>query len=162
MSWCSEEDVNERVSQWVGKGFSKTDVTSRIARAERTISGRFLAAYGAGTITGWTSSTPNMIKDLTADFAALFIKMDFLPNYKETPAEREATYKILDKLVKGESELLDADGNIIARATSRVGTNTGSKTAIFQMGSTGDDTYGQKSLDDYSPDQDDIEAGLES
>ena len=161
-AFCELEDVNQRLARIVGKGFSSDDVEERITRAESTVKSRLMSAYGTGEIATWVDvdSTPDVIKNLTADFAALYVKQDFIKDYKETPAEREQTYKLLDKLVEGFAEIFDSDGNVISRSGGGVQTNTGSKTNIFTMGNEGEGSLGSGTLDDYGPDQGDIEGSL--
>ena len=161
MAWIDAEDVNQRLASIKGKGWADEDLEVRISRAERFIKGKLLAAYGSSTVSDWDTTCPQSVKDICADLAALLLRSDFINDYTASKGEKDRTYALLNDLVKGKAELFDDSGNIIARGTKRVRTNAGTKTNVFQSGSTGDDTYGDKSLDNFGPDQESIEADLD-
>ena len=151
--WCTEKDVAPLLSFQQGANWNESDIKERISRAERAIKAKLLAAYGAATISAWTSTTvPAVIKDIAAAWAAMLIKKDYMADYKTSDVEKESTYRAIDDLTAGKSELFDSTGAIIARlSNSSVLSNSGSRTKTFTSYHPDHSDYGKGSLDEFGP-----------
>lgn len=152
MAWCQDTDVDKRLESIAGKGWGTQDIPNRITRAENELKSKLSAAYGVSIVYGWDTTTPDVVKDMCADLAAIFLKIDYIDDYKLSDREKQFFEWIKD-IVKGKAELVDNSGNIIARPTHRTKFNRGSKTPIFSMGNVGDDTWGDGTLDGFGTNQ---------
>lgn len=161
MPWCAETDVDNRVESIVGKGWDTPDIADRITRAQNELKSKLSAAYGVSVVYGWDTSCPTVVKDMCADLAAILLKVDYIDDYKLS--DREKTFfEWIKDIVQGKAELVDDSGNIIARPTHRTKFNRGTKTPIFSMGNTGDDTIGEGTLDGFGPNQNHHEGDVDS
>ena len=161
MPWCAAEDVEKRLESLIGKGYDDTDVATRVARAENELKSKLMGAYTAATVSGWDTSTPEVIKNMCADVAALKIKTDFIDDYKLNDTEKNLL-KWINDIIKGNAELMADDGTIIARSTHRTKFSRGTtKTPVFSIGNVGDDSWGEGTLDKFGPSQEDHEGDLE-
>jgi len=151
--WIKVEPVNNRLQALVGKGWDEEDIPDRIQRAITTLKTLFTGVYAPSTIVGWDTAgaCPKSVRVITADYSAMILKEDFFDDYELTTREK-SMLKMLESIKKGAFDLLDDDGNIIARQSSRVKISSRNKSKIFTMGNTGDGTWGDGSLDDYGVD----------
>jgi len=151
--WIKTEPVNERLQALVGKGWDEEDVKPRILRATVTLKTLFTGVYAPSTITGWdvAGACPQSVQVICADYSAMILKEDFFDDYELTTREK-SMLKMLESIKKGSFDLLDDDGALIPRQSSRVKISSRNKTKIFTMGNTGDGTWGDGSLDDYGVD----------
>ena len=147
--WCKTEDVEHRLEDIAGKGWGADDIPNRISRAMRYIKKRLGAIYSDDVLIGWDTTAPNDVTDLTADFAALIIKFDYIDEYKASDQENSLTFDLIKLILEGKADLYDNSGNKIARQIYKVKTNTKNATPIFSMGNVGEGTFGTKSLDDF-------------
>ena len=151
MSWCSDTDVTPLLSSQQGANWGKSDIQSRIIRAETIIKTKLLAAYGASTVSAWTNSTvPSTVKNVAATLSAMLIKSDFILDYKINDEEKIAI-GLLKDLVDAKAELFDSTGAIISRSGSKVLSSTSGITRTFTRYQPDQDDFGKGSLDSFGP-----------
>lgn len=148
MAWIKEEQVNDRLESLAGKGFSEENITPRIERAETYLKNELNIVFSVDIVKGWDTLCPKSIQDICSLLAAIFLKEDYFENYEYSEIEKRL-FKQLDEIKKGKMDLLDDDGERISRESNKTQFSTTNLNPVFSMGNTGDDTYGDGSLDDY-------------
>jgi membrane-associated HD superfamily phosphohydrolase len=149
--WCTTDDVSKRLRSIKGKNWDESELTDWIARAQTAIRARLANKYSAAVLSAFDSAAPAIIKDLTADWAALLVKKDYINDYATSEAEKQATSKFIDNVLAGKAELIDDDGNVISKSSYKVISNTSSQTRDFTHYHPDHANFGEGSLDDYGP-----------
>jgi len=135
----------------VDAGWSESDITERITKAEAYISGKLIRLG----LTVAQLSNCNLIKELDKNLARYYILVDIFTNTLPVSPGTEQYLKlkedvdnIIEQILNGQMELVDNEGNVLTTNRHRVKINTDNVKRALTM----DDPTKQSIDTNYSED----------
>jgi len=153
--WISIGDVKTRLGvAETAKGYTDTDITSRIARAQNRIKSKLQSVFDLDTIDGWDGTTaPPEIREWAKDLAAAYV----LSDYGGQPlADRSTQAGSLWRIVEddleavrlGKMQIVDTSNASVEPVVDLVSSTTQSRTPVYSMNHPSDSNHGDGTLDE--------------
>jgi len=153
--WTDVDSVKQHLGDAKNaKGYTDTDLTDAITKAERYLRPFMVGALGETEVKLWISkaATPESVQDLTAMWAAAKILESFGGQSLHAEGDKaHSLWKDVEFAIKGiqngSFQLVYASGVTVGGATVLPTSSTKGKTPTFSMGNEGDGSEG--SLDNF-------------